>query len=120
LTVTWAGFGGYQTPHNVGRLPAAEHGQELVGRSEPTGPEVGAEVALVSRTGENCPLCPGQAALAFWLGVEYDALGASLAPFAMVYTDFTVFHSVEIPPVVRVLASYSFAMYGLLGEFSTA
>ena len=40
LTVTWAGFGGRRSPHNFGRSPAAEHGQELVRRSEPTGPEV--------------------------------------------------------------------------------
>jgi len=31
----------------------------------------------------------------------------------MVYTVFTVFHSFAIPPVVRVLASYSFATHAL-------
>ena len=40
LSVTWAGFGGCQTPHNVGGSSAAEHGQELIGRSEATGPKV--------------------------------------------------------------------------------
>ena len=37
----------------------------------------------------------------------------ALAPFAMAYTVFTLFRRVEIPPVVRVLASYSFATYAL-------
>jgi egghead protein (zeste-white 4 protein) len=37
----------------------------------------------------------------------------ALAPFAMVYTVFTLAHNVEIPPLVRVLGSYSFATYAL-------
>ena len=37
----------------------------------------------------------------------------ALAPFAVVYTVFSLFYSVEIPPVVQVLASYSFATYAL-------
>jgi egghead protein (zeste-white 4 protein) len=37
----------------------------------------------------------------------------ALAPFAVVYTVFSLVYSVEIPPVVQVLASYSFATYAL-------
>ena len=37
----------------------------------------------------------------------------ALAPFAVLYTVFTIFNGVEIPPAVRVLASYSFATFAL-------
>ena len=46
-------------------------------------------------------------------GLGLNTMLWALAPFAMVYTVFTVFHSVAIPLVVRVLASYSFATYAL-------
>jgi hypothetical protein len=41
LTLNWIGFFGRSTPHNFGPSLAVEHRQEFVGRSEPTGPEVG-------------------------------------------------------------------------------
>ena len=37
----WTGSSGHRSPHNNVPSPAAEHSQELVGRSEPPGPEVG-------------------------------------------------------------------------------
>jgi egghead protein (zeste-white 4 protein) len=37
----------------------------------------------------------------------------ALAPFAMIYTIFTLFYSVEIPLIVRILGSYSFTTYVL-------
>ena len=40
LTKIRAGVCRRSTPHNFGPLPAAEHGQQLVGWSEPAGPEV--------------------------------------------------------------------------------
>jgi egghead protein (zeste-white 4 protein) len=46
-------------------------------------------------------------------GLGLNTMLWALAPFAMVYTVITLFHSVEIPLVVRVLASYSFATYAL-------
>jgi egghead protein (zeste-white 4 protein) len=46
-------------------------------------------------------------------GLGLNTMLWALAPFAMAYTVFTLFRRVEIPPVVRVLASYSFATYAL-------
>ncbi len=40
LTEAWTGACECITPHNLGPLSAAEHSQELVRRSEPSGPEV--------------------------------------------------------------------------------
>jgi egghead protein (zeste-white 4 protein) len=37
----------------------------------------------------------------------------ALAPFAVAYSIFNLFYGVEIPLVVQVLASYSFATYAL-------
>ena len=47
------------------------------------------------------------------LGLGLNTMLWALAPFAMVYTVFTLVHNVEIPPLVRVLGSYSFATYAL-------
>jgi hypothetical protein len=40
LAEAWIGAFGCSTPHNFGSSPAAEHGQELVRWSEPSGSEV--------------------------------------------------------------------------------
>ena len=47
------------------------------------------------------------------LGLGLNTMLWALAPFAIVYTVFTLIHNVEIPPLVRVLGSYSFATYAL-------
>jgi len=46
-------------------------------------------------------------------GIGLNTMLWALAPFAVVYTIFSFFYGVEIPPVVQVLASYSFATYAL-------
>jgi beta-1,4-mannosyltransferase len=53
------------------------------------------------------------AGLHWRLGLGLNTMLWALAPFAMVYTVFTLVHNVEIPPLVRVLGSYSFATYAL-------
>ncbi len=47
------------------------------------------------------------------LGLGLNTMLWALAPFAVVYTVFSLFYGVEIPPVVQALASYSFATYAL-------
>ena len=47
------------------------------------------------------------------LGLGLNTMLWALAPFAVVYTVFKLFYGVEIPPVVGVLASYSFATFAL-------
>jgi egghead protein (zeste-white 4 protein) len=47
----------------------------------------------------------------FFLGL--NTMFWALAPVALIYTVFTIFDNVGTPPVVRVLASYSFATYSL-------
>jgi beta-1,4-mannosyltransferase len=47
------------------------------------------------------------------VSLGFNTMLWALAPFALVYTIFKLFYSVEIPLIVRVLASYSFSTYAL-------
>jgi egghead protein (zeste-white 4 protein) len=53
------------------------------------------------------------AKLRWRVGLGLNTMLWALAPFAMVYTVFTLARNVEIPLLVRVLGSYSFATYAL-------